>query len=76
MRPPQGDRLTSHIRRLVAAFLLSIAINAVLLAISFGINPQQQKLSTKQGVAIALLRPAESIAELLAGDPTVLILRI
>lgn len=57
---------TQQLRRIGTASLASIALNGVLLAIDFSIDPRQDRLSTAQRVAAALLRPAEVLAEHLA----------
>jgi hypothetical protein len=48
------------------ALLVSIVVNAVLLAIDVSINPRQVRLSGIQAVAAALLTPAEAFVERVA----------
>lgn len=52
--------------RMAAAFLISIALNGLLLAIASSIDPRQQNLSRIASVANALLRPANALTEWLA----------
>jgi hypothetical protein len=48
------------------AFLVSIALNAVILSIDFSIDPRQDKLSRIEDIVVGLLRPAEALTTRLA----------
>lgn len=50
-----------QLRRFVIAFLVSIVLNCVLVAIDFSIDPRQAKLSIIQNAVVGLLRPAEAL---------------
>jgi hypothetical protein len=50
-----------QLRRIVIAFLVSIVLNSVLVAIDFSIDPRQPKLSTLQDTVVGLLKPAEAL---------------
>ena len=52
--------------RLPIAFLISIALNVVLFAVDFSIDPRQEKLTRVQHSAVVLLRPAEELTMRLA----------
>ena len=52
--------------RMVIAFLISIALNGVLLAIASSIDPRQADLSRIASVANVLLGPANALTEWLA----------
>src|SRR5260370_30848478 len=52
--------------RMVIAFLISIVLNGVLLAIASSINPRQENLSRIASIANALLRPANALTDWLA----------
>jgi hypothetical protein len=43
------------------AFLISLALNCILLAVDFSIDPRQEKLSGVEDVVVRLLRPAEAL---------------
>ena len=47
--------------RLAVAFLISLALNSVVLTVDFWIDPRQAELSTSQRFVIWLLRPAEML---------------
>ena len=49
-------------RRVAVAFLASIVLNCVLVAIDFSIDPRQPKLSAIQNAVVGLLRPAEALS--------------
>ncbi len=51
---------------MVIAFLISIVLNGVLLAIASSINPRQENLSRIASIANALLRPANALTDWLA----------
>jgi hypothetical protein len=48
------------------AFLISIALNGILLAIASSVDPRQENLSRVASAANALLKPAEALTEWLA----------
>lgn len=48
-------------RRLSIAFVVSIALNIILFAIDFSIDPLQQELSRIQRLGVNLLRPADAL---------------
>ena len=53
--------------RLVAvAFLISLALNGIMLAIDFSIDPRHEKLSTIDSIVVALLKPSEALTMWLA----------
>ena len=52
---------SGHPRRLFFALLVSVAINIVLFAIDFSINPIQAKLSPTQQLVVRLLGPADTL---------------
>ena len=60
MKPPR------QLWRVAVAFLVSLALNGVLLAIASSIDPRQENLSRIASIANALLRPADALTEWLA----------
>jgi len=57
---------STHLRRLVIALLVSIAVNIILFAIDFSINPHQPELSQTQQLVVRLLGPADALTTRLA----------
>jgi hypothetical protein len=57
---------SAHLRRLVIALLVSIAVNIILFAIDFSINPLQPELSRTQQFVVRLLGPADALTTRLA----------
>ena len=60
MKPPR------QLWRMVIAFLISIALNGILLTIDFSIDPQQDKLSRIENIVVGLLGPADALTTWLA----------
>jgi hypothetical protein len=60
MKPPR------QLSRIAIAFLISIVLDGILLAIDFSIDPRQNKLSRVEGTVVALLRPGEALTNWLA----------
>jgi hypothetical protein len=60
MKPPRP------LWRVAVAFLVSIALNGVLLAIASSIDPRQENMSRIATIANALLRPADALKDWLA----------
>ncbi len=70
---------TRQLWRVAIALLISIALNGILLAIGFSIDPKRENLSRIASVANALLRPAGAFTEQFApghGGTQILILII
>jgi hypothetical protein len=59
-------QLPGHLYRLATAFLVSIALNGVLVGIAASIDPRQENLSRIVSIANALLMPANALTERLA----------
>jgi hypothetical protein len=59
-------RFPGHLHRLAPAFLISIALNGVLVAIASSIDPRQENRSRIASIANALLMPANALTERLA----------
>jgi hypothetical protein len=57
---------TRQLLRITIAFLISIALNGVLLAIASSIDPRQENLSRIASIANALLKPPGALTEWLA----------
>lgn len=53
-------------RRLPIALLISIALNVILFAVDFSIDPRQESLSRIQHLVVVLLTPAEALTTRLA----------
>jgi hypothetical protein len=53
-------------RRLPVALLISIALNLILFAVDFSIDPRQESLSRIQHLVVVLLTPAEALSTRLA----------
>jgi len=54
------------VRRLPIALLISIALNLVLFAVDFSIDPRQEPLPRIQHLVVVLLTPAEALTTRLA----------
>jgi hypothetical protein len=54
-------RSHGHLYRLAIAFLISIGLNIILVAVDFSIDPRRAELSRIQRWAVRLLSPAEAL---------------
>jgi hypothetical protein len=59
-------QLPEHFRRFPVAFLVSIALNVILFAVDFSIDPRQEKLSRIEHLVVVLLTPADALTTWLA----------